>query len=128
MGLLYGLLIFVFMAAAFFGTAGAPMRERDVQRVTFREQLTTAIANKPFMALLAVKFVQLFGLFTSTAMIFFLVKFVLGKDRPGDWMVMFLVVSTIAQRTLATVEGCRIASSIPMRCFTTAAVRRQPGT
>jgi len=97
MGLLYGLLIFVFMAAAFFGTAGAPMRKRDVKRVTFREQLQTAIANKPFMALLAVKFVQLFGLFTSTAMSFFLVKFVLGKDRPGDWMVMFLVVSTLAQ-------------------------------
>jgi GPH family glycoside/pentoside/hexuronide:cation symporter len=49
------------------------------------------------MALLAVKFVQLFGLFTSTAMSFFLMKFVLGKDKPGDWMVMFLVVSTIAQ-------------------------------
>jgi GPH family glycoside/pentoside/hexuronide:cation symporter len=73
------------------------MRKRDVKRVTFSEQLKTAIANKPFMALLAVKFVQLFGLFTSTAMSFFLVKFVLGKDQPGDWMVMFLVVSTLAQ-------------------------------
>ena len=97
MGVLYGLLIFVFMAWTFFGTAKAPIRVRDAKRVSFREQLNTAIANKPFMALLAVKFVQLFGLFTSTAMSFFLVKFVLGKDKPGTWMVIFLVASTIAQ-------------------------------
>lgn len=30
-------------------------------------------------------------------MSFFLVKFVLGKDKPGTWMVIFLVVSAIAQ-------------------------------
>lgn len=97
MGVVYGLLIFVFMGWTFFGTAKGPMRTRDVRKVSFREQLSTAIANKPFMALLGVKFVQLFGLFTSTAMSFFLVKFVLGKDKPGDWMVLFLLASTIAQ-------------------------------
>ncbi|MCC6171088.1 MAG: MFS transporter [Gammaproteobacteria bacterium] len=97
MGVVYGLLIFVFMGWAFFGTAKGPMRTRDVRKASFREQLSTAIANKPFMALLGVKFVQLFGLFTSTAMSFFLVKFVLGKDKPGDWMVLFLLASTIAQ-------------------------------
>jgi GPH family glycoside/pentoside/hexuronide:cation symporter len=97
MGLLYGVLILVFMSWPFFGTAGGPARTRDAKRVSFREQLATALANKPFVALLGVKFVQLFGLFTSTAMSFFLVKFVLGKDKPGDWMVIFLIVSTIAQ-------------------------------
>jgi GPH family glycoside/pentoside/hexuronide:cation symporter len=81
----------------FFGTASAPIRPRDTQRVSFGAQLKTAVANKPFMALLAVKFVQLFGLFTATAMSFFIIKFVLGKDKPGTWMVIFLVVSTIAQ-------------------------------
>ncbi|MCC6170960.1 MAG: MFS transporter [Gammaproteobacteria bacterium] len=97
MGVVYGLLIFIFMAWAFFGTAKGPMRTRDLRKVSFREQLNTAIANKPFMALLGVKFVQLFGLFTSTAMIFFLIKFVLGKEKPGDWMVLFLIASTVAQ-------------------------------
>jgi ABC-type antimicrobial peptide transport system permease subunit len=86
-----------FMSWPFFGTASAPVRPRDVKRVSFAAQLNTAFANKPFMALLAVKFVQLFGLFTSTAMSFFIIKFVLGKDKPGTWMVIFLVVSTIAQ-------------------------------
>ncbi len=97
MGLLYGFLTFVFMSWPFFGTASAPVRPRDVKSVSFGAQLATAFANKPFMALLAVKFVQLFGLFTSTAMSFFIIKFVLGKDKPGSWMVIFLVVSTIAQ-------------------------------
>ena len=97
MGLFYGALIFFFMGLSFFATAGGKTRERDKKRVSFGEQLRTAVANKPFMALLAVKFVQLFGLFTSTAMSFFLVKFVLGKDKPGFWMVIFLVVSAIAQ-------------------------------
>jgi GPH family glycoside/pentoside/hexuronide:cation symporter len=93
------------MSWPFFGTASAPVRPRDVKRVSFAAQLNTAFANKPFMALLAVKFVQLFGLFTSTAMSFFIIKFVLGKEKPGTWMVMFLVVSTIAQ--VATVPFWR---------------------
>ncbi len=97
MGVLYGGLTLVFMAWPFFGTASAPTRPRDVKRVSFAAQLRTAVANKPFMALLGVKFVQLFGLFTSTAMSFFIIKFVLGKEKPGTWMVIFLVVSTIAQ-------------------------------
>ncbi len=97
MGVLYGGLTLVFMAWPFFGTASAPTRPRDVKRVSFGAQLKTAIANKPFMALLGVKFVQLFGLFTSTAMSFFIIKFVLGKEKPGTWMVIFLIVSTIAQ-------------------------------
>lgn len=97
MGLLYGALTMIFMAWPFFGTASAPIRPRDLKRVSFAAQLRTAVANKPFMALLAVKFVQLFGLFTSTAMSFFIIKFVLGKEKPGTWMVIFLVVSTIAQ-------------------------------
>ncbi len=105
MGLLYGLLTFIFMGWPFFGTARAPMRVRDKQRVSLGAQLRTAFANKPFMALLCVKFVQLFGLFTSTAMSFFIIKFVLGKDKPGTWMVIFLVVSTIAQ--VATVPFWR---------------------
>jgi GPH family glycoside/pentoside/hexuronide:cation symporter len=105
MGVLYGALTLVFMAWPFFGTASAPTRPRDVKRVSFGEQLNTAFANKPFMALLAVKFVQLFGLFTATAMSFFIIKFVLGKEKPGTWMVIFLVASTIAQ--VATVPFWR---------------------
>jgi GPH family glycoside/pentoside/hexuronide:cation symporter len=97
MGVLFGILVIIFMSLPFFGTASAPIRPRDTQRVSFGAQLKTAFANKPFMALLAVKFVQLFGLFTATAMSFFIIKFVLGKDKPGTWMVIFLVVSTIAQ-------------------------------
>ncbi|MCP5470962.1 MAG: MFS transporter [Sinobacteraceae bacterium] len=97
MGVVYGLLIFIFMGWTFFGTAKGRARTRDIRKVSFGEQLRTAVSNKPFMALLGVKFVQLFGLFTSTAMSFFLVKFVLGKEQPGSWMVLFLLASTVAQ-------------------------------
>lgn len=105
MGVVYGLLIFIFMGWTFFGTAKGRARTRDTRKVSFGEQLRTAIGNKPFMALLGVKFVQLFGLFTSTAMSFFLVKFVLGKEQPGSWMVLFLLASTVTQ--MATIPFWR---------------------
>lgn len=52
MGVFYGVVIFAFMAASFFATSGGKARPRDQQRVSFGEQLRTAFANKPFMALL----------------------------------------------------------------------------
>ena len=92
-----GIGILFFMAWSFFGTAGGRTYVRDKQSVSFLEQLRLGLQNKPFAALLGTKFTQLFGLFTSTAMSIFVVKYVLGKDNPGEWMILFTAVSFVAQ-------------------------------
>jgi len=97
MGLIVGVFVFFFMALTFFGTAGGRQHARETQRVPLAEQLRTGLANKPFAALLGTKFTQLFGLFTSTAMSIFVVKYVLGKENPGEWMIYFTAVSFIGQ-------------------------------
>lgn len=92
-----GIGILFFMAWSFFGTAGGRTYVRDKQSVSFLEQLRLGLQNKPFAALLGTKFTQLFGLFTSTAMSIFVVKYVLGKENPGEWMILFTAVSFVAQ-------------------------------
>ncbi len=97
MGIVIGSGIFVFMSAAFFGTAGARFTQRSARRVGLPEQLRLGFANRPFMVLILVKFTQLFGLFTGTAMSIFIVKFVIGKQNPGDWMLWFGAMSLVGQ-------------------------------
>lgn len=97
MGAIVGAFVFLFMALTFFGTAGGRQHQREVKPAPFLEQLRTGLANKPFAALLGTKFTQLFGLFTSTAMSIFVVKYVLGKENPGEWMIYFTAVSFIGQ-------------------------------
>lgn len=92
-----GAAILVFMGWSFFGTAGGRTHIRDKQSVSFLEQLRLGLQNKPFAALLGTKFTQLFGLFTSTAMSIFVIKYVLGKENPGEWMILFTLVSFVAQ-------------------------------
>ena len=92
-----GAAILFFMAWSFFGTAGGRAHERDRQSVPFFQQLRLGLQNKPFAALLGTKATQLFGLFTSTAMSIFVIKYVLGKQDPGEWMILFTLVSFVAQ-------------------------------
>ena len=97
MGLVLGIAIWVFMSWSFFGTAGGREQPRQLDRIPFAEQLRLGLQNKPFAALLGTKFTQLFGLFTATAMSIFVVKYVLGKENPGQWLIYFTVASFIAQ-------------------------------
>jgi glycoside/pentoside/hexuronide:cation symporter, GPH family len=97
MGLVYGAAICFFMALAFFGTAGAPATRRAAVRMPFTAQLRTGLANAPFAALLGTKFTQLFGLFTSNAMLVYVVAYVLGKDEPGKWMLYFTIAGAVGQ-------------------------------
>jgi GPH family glycoside/pentoside/hexuronide:cation symporter len=87
MGFTIGAGIFVFMSAAAFGTAGARFTSRPKIQPGLAEQLRTGLQNGPFLALIATKFTQLFGLFTSTATSLFVVRFVMGKENPGTWML-----------------------------------------
>jgi GPH family glycoside/pentoside/hexuronide:cation symporter len=97
MGITIGAGIFFFMACAFAGTARARFTLRERNPVPFMEQLRTGLSNRPFVALIATKFTQLFGLFTSTALVIFVVRFVIGKENPGEWMLYYGIVSMSAQ-------------------------------
>jgi glycoside/pentoside/hexuronide:cation symporter, GPH family len=97
MGLVYGAAICFFMALAFFGTSRAPATTRTQVRMSFTDQLRTGLANAPFTALLGTKFTQLFGLFTSNAMLVYVVAYVLGKDEPGKWMLYFTIAGAVGQ-------------------------------
>jgi GPH family glycoside/pentoside/hexuronide:cation symporter len=70
---------------------------RSEDKVPFGEQLRLGWQNKPFIALLATKATQLFGLFTTSAMGIFVVKYVLDKENPGAWLLYLTVVGFIAQ-------------------------------
>ncbi|HKZ74862.1 MAG TPA: MFS transporter, partial [Steroidobacteraceae bacterium] len=79
--------------------------------VPFLEQVRLGLQNGPFAALLAVKFTQLFGLFTNTATALFVIKFVIGRQDPGTWLLYFGLASMVAQ--IATIPAwLRIAARI----------------
>lgn len=97
MGMILGGAIMLFMAWCFFGTASGNTHPRSETRVPFMEQLRLGWQNKPFIALLGTKATQLFGLFTTSAMGIFVVKYVLGKENPGTWLLWLTVVGFFAQ-------------------------------
>lgn len=97
MGAIFGVGILVFMAAPFFGTAGARFTVRERKSVPLAEQWRTGLANRPFVALIGTKALQLFGLFTNTATAIFVVKFVIGRENPGAWMLWFVGCAGVMQ-------------------------------
>ncbi len=97
MGMVVGGGILLFMAWTFFGTANGAILERTKTTLPFAEQVRLGWQNKPFIALLATKATQLFGLFTAAAMGIFVIKYVLGKENPGTWLLWMTVVSFFAQ-------------------------------
>jgi len=96
-GMVLGCAITVFMAWAFFGTAKGNATERSAARTPLADQVRLGFQNKPFIALLATKATQLFGLFTTAAMGIFIIKYVLGKENPGTWLLWFTGVGFLAQ-------------------------------
>lgn len=97
MGMVVGGGILLFMAWTFFGTANGAILERTRTTIPFAEQVRLGWQNRPFIALLATKATQLFGLFTAAAMGIFVIKYVLGKENPGTWLLWMTVVSFLAQ-------------------------------
>lgn len=97
MGQVLGFGIFFFMVLSFFGTTGARTLARQQESMSFFERLKTGLSNKPFAALLGTKFTQLFGLFTFTAMIAFVVKYLYAKEEPGMWILYYTATGTAVQ-------------------------------
>lgn len=63
-GLSFAVVIVLATTACFLGTAGAKQTVRPTVRVPFKQQLRTALENRPFLLLIGAKFCQLIG-FTS---------------------------------------------------------------
>jgi GPH family glycoside/pentoside/hexuronide:cation symporter len=80
-GWVLGLLTLVTMVACFFGTARARTVERTQVRYTVREQLRSAVSNRPFLLLAAFKFLTLVSGATVFATLLFFVKNVLGLGQ-----------------------------------------------
>ncbi|GMU69527.1 MAG: MFS transporter [Steroidobacteraceae bacterium] len=97
MGLIFGVAITVFMGATFFGTAGARFTKREKVKTPLRELWRTGLENRPFVALICTKATQLFGMFTVAATGIFVIKYVIGQENPGMWMLWFAVFAMVAQ-------------------------------
>lgn len=80
-GSVLGLCTLVTMVACFFGTAGARQVEQTGVRFTAREQLRSALGNRPFLLLAAYKFLTLVAGATVFASLLFFVKNVLQLDQ-----------------------------------------------
>ena len=80
-GSVLGLCTLVTMVACFFGTAGARQVEQTGVRFTAREQLRSALGNRPFLLLAAYKFLTLVAGATVFASLLFFVKNVLELDQ-----------------------------------------------
>ncbi len=97
MGMVLGFAIFFFMSLTFFGTASSRTVAKQRESAPFWARLKTGFENKPFAALMATKFTQLFGLFTFTAMIAFVVKYLYGQNEPGQWILYYTGTATVVQ-------------------------------
>jgi GPH family glycoside/pentoside/hexuronide:cation symporter len=80
-GWVLALCTLVTMTACFFGTAGARTIPRSTVQYPFREQLRSALSNRPFLLLAAYKFLTLLSGATVFATLLFFVKNVLKLDQ-----------------------------------------------
>ena len=71
MALAFAPIILLAGFVAFKGTAGAPMTERTLTRVPFKELVSSAAGNRPFVILVTVKFITLMSLGIGSIYAFF---------------------------------------------------------
>lgn len=86
-------------AVTFFGTARAPMTERQRTHHTFAEQLRSGFSNRPFVILVLVKFVTLMSLGTQSIFPFFFQRILNASN--GVLGTYFLCQSTMMLATPA---------------------------
>jgi GPH family glycoside/pentoside/hexuronide:cation symporter len=80
------------MAASFFGTRAAGFTTRTARSVALREQVRLALANRPFLVLLAAKFLHMTGVALAIGSLLFLVTVVLQRDEAAA--SLFVLAST----------------------------------
>ena len=97
MGMIIGAGVFFFMALCCVATRRARFTLREAQHYSFADQFRTAAGNRPFLALLAAKFLQLLALASVGPIILFLFKFVLGHEKPGELILFYGLVTSGVQ-------------------------------
>lgn len=88
------LIILLAMLSTFFASKGVRSTEKVKNTLNARTWLTTIIDNKPLLYVLIAKLLQLFGLASSSAMLFFFVTQVMDRGALG--VALFGSVATAA--------------------------------
>ncbi|MEE8306920.1 MAG: MFS transporter, partial [Gammaproteobacteria bacterium] len=88
------IIILVSMSLAFFGTRDAYQTRRDINAPPLREQVKSALGNRPFFLLICSKFAQLFGFASAAGSSLFLIKMVLL--RPESDLAGFSLAATFS--------------------------------
>ncbi len=81
MSVVAGLIILVAATACFIQTKDAPQREQTRKRMALREQARYALANRPFLLLLGIKYLGLYSLAATVATNIFFVRQVMQQSE-----------------------------------------------
>ncbi len=87
MGLILGIVLFVFLFGSFIGTRRVPNVRPIPSTASFREQARVAAENKPFFILLGTYFIQVLGIGAMLAGVDFFSANILGD--PGQTSILF---------------------------------------
>ncbi len=95
MGMVMGIVITASMLYAVFATRTAKFTAFEIPRHTLREQLQTALGNRPFVLLSIAKLIQLTGLACTTATLPFLVIYALADGMVPSFLVGVGIISLL---------------------------------
>jgi glycoside/pentoside/hexuronide:cation symporter, GPH family len=112
MGKIFGAVVFIAMLTTFLGTARVPLSEYKASHLPLREQLRTALQNRPFALLMGVKVLQFVGIAANSGTLAYFVTTVLKRDF--DVMLIYgsaFLVSTV----LAAPFWRAVARRVPKR-------------
>jgi len=111
-GLLYGAIILATMLLAWWGTRHARMTKRTERVLPWKVQALSFLKNTPFVIILSVKAVQLFGIASAGAATFFLLVEVLSRST-ADFA--FLGLPMVATSIIVTPLLVNVSKKIGKR-------------
>lgn len=80
MGAIFGAVVLGSMLTTFFGTSRVPLSTYQPSHLPLREQLRTALGNRPFKLLMGVKVLQFIGIAAHTSTLAYFATTVLKRD------------------------------------------------
>ena len=96
MSYVIAVIVLALMSATVFTTSNAPSTTKVDTEFPIKEALRTALRNRPFFLLILVKLLQLFGLASTTATIFYFIPEILDRGLMGiTYFGLAMSLSTI---------------------------------
>lgn len=83
MSYVIALIVLILMSVTVIATTKAPSTKQVKADVSMKEALRTALRNRPFFLLISVKLLQLFGLASTTATVFYFIPQILERGFLG---------------------------------------------